>query len=337
MSETALAEKVEGDAAETAAATTTETQKTAQTTEGQTQQATGTKTPVKETVVTTTTEAAAVEQKPAWPENWRAQIAGTDDKRNPLRKELDRYNDPGAIFHSLRELRRWRDEGGIVKLPGDKAPVEEVAAFHKALGVPEKPEGYLDHVKLDNGAVMGDADKPIVDYFAAAAHKFGMQPAAFNGIVNAYYAREEEQANQIDEMDETFRVETERSLRDEYGPTFTRYRNAIGTLFETMPGGSSAEGSFFANLAGGRTADGRIIGNHPDFIKWAVGLVRELKPLAAVTEDGNQLGQNVDDEISKIDKFMRTNRDEYFKDEKMQARYRELTAARERNRARSAA
>ena len=40
--------------------------------------------------------------------------------------------------------------------------------------------------------------------------------------------------------------------------------------------------------------------------------------------------KGVDDEISTIEKTMRTNRSEYNRDEKMQARYRELLGAREK-------
>lgn len=284
-------------------------------------------------------EPPAPEPEAYWKDDWRARIAGTDDKRNPKRKTLERFADPAAIFNSYEELRARWDAGGLVKLPGEKASTEELAAFHKALGVPEKPTEYLDHIKLDNGMVLGDADKPIVEYFATAAHKAGTPPAAFNAIVNAYYAREEQMAAELDKADDTFRTETKQFLKDELGPTFIRHMNATKALFMTAPGGANEEDetSLYARLLGGRTADGRIIGDDPDFLRWMVGMVREVAPLATVTEDANATGQNVDDEIAKIEKRMRDDRQGYFRDDAMQKRYVDLIAARNTHKARSAA
>lgn len=293
--------------------------------------------PPKPTAVQTPPSAPPAEPKAYWPDDWRAKIAGTDDKRNPLRKTLETFQDPAAIANSMMELRRRWDEGGHVKLPGKDAKPEDIAAFHKAMGVPDKPEGYLEQFTPENGAILGDADKPLASSFAAEMHKVGAPPAAVNQALNWYFKNQEEQAAALDESDETFRAETERALKEEYGPTFTRFRNAIPSLFMNMPGGSSAEDSFFANLVSGRTADGKIIGNHPDFIKFMVGLVREINPVAAVTESGDATGTNIDDEIAGLEKRMRDDRNGYFKDERAQARYRELLDARARHRARNAA
>ena len=235
----------------------------------------------------------------------------------------------------MQELRRRWDEGGHVKIPGEKATDDEVASFRKALNVPEKPEGYIDHLKLANDAVLGDADKPMVLDFAGRLHKVHATPAVVNEAVNWWYEKQEADAAALDEADETFRLESERRLREEQGltgPKLQRYRNAFERLFRDY-----APTGLYERMFEGRLGDGRLLGNDPDVIWMMKNLADQLVPYATVTEDGNQQGQGVDDEIAKIEKFMRTNRNEYFRDEKMQARYRELTDARERNKARSAA
>lgn len=252
-------------------------------------------------------------------------------------RRLERVKDIKSLWGLYRELEGKFTSGGLIKKPGKDAKPEEIAEFHKAMGVPEKPEDYFKDIKLENGAVIGEADKPIVDIFATAMHKAGATPAVMNAMLNTYYAHQESQAAAMDEADDEFRRESERALKDEYGASFKRMTNAIGPLFSTAPGGADVknDGSLYARLMGGRTADGRIIGNDPDIVRWLVSLAQDVNPAATVVEDGNQSGLTIDAEIRKIEDRMRTDSRGYYKDEPMQARYRELLTAREKIRARA--
>jgi hypothetical protein len=296
----------------------------------------------KDTIATGAEETKEEPAKPYWPEDWRekaaAHIAAGDEKvyKKEL-KQLERYVDPTAIAAKTRELEARFSRGGLVKVPGKDAKEEEVAEFRKALGIPEKAEDYTKDIQLENGAVIGDIDKPVVDYFAEQAHKDGMTPQAFNGLLNAYYAREEEQAAALDEADDQFKNESIQELKEEYGAAYRRYTNSVGSLFATAPGGLDlqSENSLYARLMGGRMADGKIIGNDPDMVRFLVSLSREVNPIATVTEGGDQSGKSVDAELKEIAKFRRENKREYFKDEQMQARERELLDAQARNRAKA--
>ena len=88
---------------------------------------------------------------------------------------------------------------------------------------------------------------------------------------------------------------------------------------------------------GVRMADGSIIGNDPDMVRFLVALALDKNPVASVVEDGDQTGKSVDTEIASIEKRMREDRSAYFKDEKTQARYRELIGARDKIQARKRA
>jgi hypothetical protein len=280
--------------------------------------------------------------KPYWPEDWRQKVAehvGAGDKKAVDReiKRLQRFTDPNGIYAMARELESKLGRGGLVKVPGADAKPEEVAEFHKALGVPEKPEGYLKDVKLDNGAVLGDNDKPVAASFAEAMHSVGAPPAAVNAALNWYFKSQEAQAEALDVADDEFRTESERALKEEFGNAYKRYTTSIQSLFASAPGGmdANAEGSLFARLMGGRMADGRIIGNDPDMVRFLVSLAREVNPAATVTESAGATGKGLEDEIREIEKFMRKSRREYFKDEHMQARYQELLGARAKIQARA--
>lgn len=275
-----------------------------------------------------------------WPKDWREKAAehmAAGDKKvydRELRR-LQRVTDPTGLYGMYRELEGKFTGGGLLKVPGKDAKPEDVAEFHKALGVPEKPEDYFKSIQLENGAVIGEADKPIADAFAAAVHKAGATPAVVTQAMNWYFKHQEEQAAALDEADDSFRREAEQALKEEYGPAFKRSINGIAAVFATAPGGADIknEGSLYSRLMGGRTADGKIIGNDPDMVRFLVGIAREINPAATVVEDGDQSGMSIDAEIEKIEGIMRTNRREY--DKKYADRYRQLLEAREKVRARA--
>jgi hypothetical protein len=290
-------------------------------------------------------KAKAAEAKPAksdWPADWRekwAEHASAGDKK-AYKKELarlQRITDPAGVYGMYRELEGRFTGGGLVKVPGKDAKPEDVKAFHTALGVPEKPEGYMEHIKLESGAVIGEADKPMLNSFTEALHKAGAPPSAVNAAANWYYQRQEQIAAEVDEQDEAFRRDAEKTLKEELGASFKRQTNAISSLFATAPGGADAKNanSLYSRLVGGRTADGKLIGNDPDVMRWLIAMTNEVNPAATVVEEGRQGGKSLDDEIKEIEKIMRTDRREY--DRNYAARYGELLAARDKIQARQRA
>lgn len=273
--------------------------------------------------------------KSEWPEDWRERMAehlsaGDEKLYKKELKRLERIANPLVLGGSWRELETRFSEGGLIKVPGKNAKPEEVAAYHKAIGVPEKPDEYFKDLKLDNGAVIGDDDKPFWDGFAQAVHAAGAPPAVVQATANWYYKMQEEQAAAQDEADDAYRRQSEKTLKEELGSAFKRQINAVGTLFASAPGGSDIknEKSLFARLMGGRTADGQVIGNDPDMLRFLISTINEINPAATVVEDGNQSGMTLEAEIEKIEKIMKTDRREY--NAKWAPRYAELLNAREK-------
>lgn len=251
-------------------------------------------------------------------------------------RRLERVKDIKSLWGLYRELEGKFTSGGLIKKPGKDAKPEEIAEYHKAIGVPEKPEDYFKDIKLANGTVIGEADKPIADAFAAAVHKSGATPAVVSAALDWYYAEQEAKAAELDEADDAFRRESERALKDELGPAYRRTTAAIGTLFATAPGGVDIknENSLYARLMAGRTADGRVIGNDPDIVRWLASLAHEVNPAATVVEDGNQSGLTIDQELKQIADLRKTDKKQYYS-EPVQRREAELLAAREKIQARA--
>lgn len=266
-----------------------------------------------------------------------AKHASAGDKK-AYDKELKRMErlgieKPEQIYGLWRELERWRDEGNLIKVPGKDAKPEDKAAFNKAMNVPEKPEGYMEHIKLENGAVIGEADKPNLQSFLGAAHEAGAPPNVTNRLVNWYYAQQEEAAAKLDEDDHTFRVESERAMKEELGPALKRHINALPSLFADAPGGTDLknEKGVMRRLLGGRTEDGRKIGDDPDIMRWMFG---RLDPIMTVTEDGAGGAKAVETELAEIQALRKTDHKKYWSDS-VQARELELITALEKNRAKA--
>lgn len=288
------------------------------------------------------TKAADEAAKPYWPDNWREKLAehiAAGDQKAYKRelKRLERIADPSSVYGLYREAEGRLTSGGLLKVPGKDAKPEDIAAYNKALGVPEKPEDYFKDIKLANGVEIGEADKPLVDGFAAQVHKAGATPQFVNAALDWYYGMQEEQAAAQDQADDDFRIESQRTLKEEWGAAYKRHTNAIESLFVSAPGGLDIEndGSLYKRLLGGRTIDGRIIGNDPDIVKWLSGLAREVNPAATVIEDTAGGAKAIDAEIAEIENVMRTDRRRYNRE--FADRYKELLGVREKLRARQAA
>lgn len=293
-----------------------------------------------QTTQATNGAAQAETAKPYWPENWRermAEHASAGDKKAYDKElaRLQRITNPEGIYGSYRSMENTWASKKFVKLPGDDAKPEEIAEYRKSMGVPDTPDDYLKNVKLENGAIIGDADKPVIGEFVTAMHKAGAPQGVVNEALNWYYKSQELQAAALDESDDKFRVEQTRDLKEELGPRYNRIINSIQTVFKGAPGGADSKNpnSLFSRIMAGRTADGKIIGNDASVVRWLASLAQDINPEATVVDDADGRGLSMEAEISEIEKVMRTDRPLYNK--KYATRYAELLGAREKSRARA--
>jgi hypothetical protein len=285
-------------------------------------------------------EAPQQEQKPYWPEDWKEQMArhASAGNEKAYAKELARLEkmaSPHDIFNSFRSMETTWSSRRFVKMPGPEAKPEEIAEYHKAIGVPESPDAYLEKLTLPDGLVLGDWDKPMVKGFVEAVHASGATQPVIDAALGWYLQSQEEDAAALDDADDSYRRTSEQALKNEFGNAYQRYTNNIASVFATAPGGTdlSNEDSLYARLLGGRTSDGKMIGNDPDMVRWLVSLANNINPAGTVVDEGGQGGKTVDAEIAEIENIMRTDRRAY--NERYANRYGELIAAREKIRARS--
>lgn len=264
------------------------------------------------------------QEKPQdWPEDWRERAAGGDDK---LLKRFSRYAAPGDAFKALTEAQN-RIAAGLKPAPlaADATP-EDVAAWRNDNGIPEKPGDY--DLTLPGGYVIGEADKPVIDEFLQHAHTANMRPEQVQGALSWYYETQEKQAQALAEADARTFSDTEDALRQEWGTDYRRNVNLAASILDAAPAGVKE------NMLGARLADGTALGNNPDVLRWLTTMAREINPLATVVPgSGATATAALDNEIATIEARMggdAATRAAYFKDDKAQARYRELIAVRDK-------
>ena len=254
-----------------------------------------------------------------WPEDWRQKYAGEDPK---LLKRLERFASPDAALDALIAAQAKISAGVKDPLKADATP-EELAAWRAENGVPETPDAY--ELKLTDGLIIGDSDKPFVDEFLTIAHAKNMDSATVSTAVDWFLGKQQELIAEQAERDGERRVKTFEALREEFGPQYkTEVKVAMQALESAAPGVKDA---FLA----GRLADGTMIGDSPEIIRWLNSITRQLNPVGVVVPgSGTNAVQAAEAERDSLRKMMGDRKSDYWKGpnaEKNQARYRDLTTA----------
>jgi len=279
-----------------------------------------------------------------WPDKWRESYvervkkSASDPAKfdgDKLIARLQRYAGPEAALDALISEQNKIAAGELrtnVPFP-DKGTPEQQAAWRKDAGLPEKPEGYS--IKLRDGLVPGEDDKPLVDRFLVTAHGANYRPEQVNAALDWYYDLVEEQNAARAQKDDDVRREVEDTLRVEWGPEYRTNKAVIEAFLDTGPAGTK-EALFSARLA-----DGTPLASNLNVLRFLADKARELIPPETIVP-GEGAGQvkSIEDEIASLQGLMGNKQSEYWKGPKaqdMQQRYRDLVTARDKLKARAKA
>ncbi len=246
--------------------------------------------------------------------DFREGLAGDDDK---FKSTLERYSTLADVGNAFREQRTTISAGNYLKPLPDNATDDDVKAYREANGVPLESSGYFDN--MPEGMVVGEGDKEIMADFMGSLHKHNVKPEVAHEVINWYNNFAEEQQDNIAETDAAHKQEYEDTLRETWGSDYRANTNLVGALIESTFNAESKEA--FLNA---RDGEGRGIMNNPGIVAGLAEISRKLNPVAQLTAPTGDPAQTLNDEIAKIEKFMRDKRSEYNKDEPMQKRLREL-------------
>lgn len=254
-------------------------------------------------------------------DDWRARMAGEDEK---LLGFLGRIASEKSLVESYKRLHDEVKAGKYgVKPLSEDATDEEKAAWRKAFNVPEQPDAYLEN--LPDALIVGDDDKPYVMKFVEAMHGKNAPKDVVDVAISTYYDILAEQDAERDQLNQQAAKAGIDALREEWGNDYRRNINVVNTYISTLPQAIQDV------ISGARMDDGSLVQNNHEVLRWLADQALAANPLATVVPGaGANAGQAIADEIASIKKVMRENRDAYNRDERMQARFRELLGAQEK-------
>ena len=137
------------------------------------------------------------------------------------RTSLSRFRNVADLGKSYLEAQRLiGQKANIVALPGKDAKPEEVAAYRKALGVPEKVEEYAFKPEtLPDGVEWNDE---LVKPIAAIAHKHNIPPAAMRELAAAQAEIESKRGEMIGQQLHQELETGKAELQKEWGDSFDK-------------------------------------------------------------------------------------------------------------------
>lgn len=251
-------------------------------------------------------------------DDWRRKLAGEDE--NDL-KTLGRFSTEKDLWNAYKNL-RGKVSSGELKAPLAKdATPEQIKEYREANGIPEAPEKYLE--AMPDGVDFGDQDREAMVPFLKEMHDMNAPKEYVQAAMKAYHNSVLQQNEKIRENDAAMKAATEDELRTEWGPD---YRGNISAVNNLMDAHFPAEVK--AALMNARDHEMKPLLFNKGFLQAMAQLGRELNPVGSTYGTGMDNIDSIETEIKKIEGKMGTK--EYWKDEKMQGRYRELVAAKQR-------
>lgn len=243
--------------------------------------------------------------------DWRKEVAG--DNPDAL-KTLERFASPKALYESYDQFRTRMSKGELKAVTAypDKGTPEQQNAWRAENGVPETPDKY--EIKLANGVVIGEQDKPILENFTKYAHSKNLPAGAVNEVANWWFqekvAREEAARADFDGR----KQETAAALGAEWGAEYKPNLNKIqGLLDSTIP---AEQGEL-------KTLINNAIATNPHFARHYAALALQINPAGTLVPGDRAANESsVVDGIKRIEGVMRSDRGKYDKDAEMQKQYR---------------
>lgn len=239
--------------------------------------------------------------------DWRKDIAGEDPERL---KTLERFASPKAVYESYDQLRTRLSKGelkAVTPYP-DKGTAEQQVAWRAENGVPPSADKY--ELKLPNGLVIGEDDKPFVENFTKYAHEKNLPNGAVNDAVGWYFQERVARTEAAKAKFDSDKTETAATLGQEWGNEYKPNLNKIqGLLDATIP----------AEQAELKTLINNAIATNPHFARHYAQLALQLNPSGVlVPGDRGANEASVSDGIKRIEGIMKTDRPKYNADQKMQ-------------------
>jgi hypothetical protein len=249
---------------------------------------------------------------------WREAI--TDPE---ARKFAETSTDLNAFVKRTMDL-RTKLSTAIVK-PGKDAKPEEVAAYRKAMDIPETIEGYdfarPEHV--DEETFGSEGMKATLKGVAGVLHEAGVSKTQAQAIWGWYNQMEAQAVQAQIAADKQFATQTDAALKQKWGGDYDKNREFAKRGFEKL---ATDAGLDVEGLKKIETKDGRFLLDRPEFSELFAKIGREMGEgqIGSVLSDGE--AKSIQDQIDKLqsDKREALARGDHTKAQSLDDKQREL-------------
>ena len=248
--------------------------------------------------------------------DWRAAI--TDEK---ARRFAERFASPADAAVSAFKARQQLS--GSVRVPGRKAGREDVAAFRRALGVPDRPEGYA--VALPEGLPgsldLDEAGKARLDTYLKAMHEAGATPDVVQRGIDLYYGFLAEGLEARERAAVGAREKANADLTREWGADAKGNDGCARRVFDTFGG------ERFAVFVENAEVGGVKLGDHPEMRRIFAAIGRAMGEDRLHAPGGGEQGKSAQDRIDEIHSWQHSSdpkESEKYKTDAVQAELRGL-------------
>lgn len=275
-----------------------------------------------------TAEAPAPETAPveaAWPDDWLDKLSKGDDKRTNV---LKRYSSPEAVADALISAQNRIRSGELKSVLPEKATEEQLTAWRKENGIPEKPEDY--DLKFDSGLVVGKDDEPFINDFLQSAHATNQTPEQVKSTVEWWYSYQQKMAEDTAEKDQNFAQEAQDTFYAEHGSDTRKVFNMIESVLTMFPEDVRDD------VKSARLPNGKPIFSDVGVLRTFSAIAHQLNPAGIVTPSGGgDILGDVNQRLEEIKGWMSAPKKsadwkKYWENDKVRQEYTELLGHRDK-------
>jgi hypothetical protein len=207
-------------------------------------------------------------------------------------------------------------------LPADATP-EQLTEWRAANDVPAEAAGY--DVVLDEGLVLGDIDKAILEPVYLAGHAGNVSKKVMGSMVNEFLRGRELEQQAVDQQDGIHTQQTQVALRTAWGADYQRNMNVVQGFINGLPE------TVRADFQSARLGDGRALFNSPEIMVYFADKQMQINPLATVMPGSDNPVQATADRIKTLEAQMRKDSVAWHKDKDAQNELMRLYSAQDQH------
>ena len=146
---------------------------------------------------TGSTEGTAIVD-PDWYGNLSADGGDADNPSNRDYAKAKGFKTLDDLVKSYRGAEKAIHDTGRIKLPGEDAKPDEIAAYRKAIGVPDDVKGYAIAAPKDASGNDIALNEPLIAALSESALKAGLPKAGFEAVVSDFIKTQLDEAADAD-------------------------------------------------------------------------------------------------------------------------------------------